>query len=185
MAFLNRATLGVGILLWLGLCLFGQAFKSPGVPAADEYHVKAVFLYNFAKFVEWPADSPAGPMCIGIIGDDPLGPELEQIVNGKTVNGRGFTVKRLKAETARTCQIVFVALSEKKRFKNILGLLKGAEVLTVGESLGFCESGGVINFEIVDSKVHFEVNLDAAERARLKLSSKLIGLAKIVRDGSN
>lgn len=107
------------------------------------------------------------------------------MVSAKTVNGHGFTVKRLNPETARTCQIVFVAMSEKKRFKTILELLKGAGVLTVGDSSGFCEGGGVINFEIVDSKVRFEVNLGAAERARLKLSSKLIGLAKIFRDRSN
>lgn len=187
MAFLSRPFhLRAGVGAWcFGMCLFAQQYKPTAAQPADEYHVKAIFLYNFARFVEWPADSPPAAMCIGIIGDDPFGGELQQVVSGKTVNGHGFTVKRLKPETARACQIVFVATSERKRFKVVLDLLKGAEVLTVGESSGFCESGGVINFEVVDSKVRFEVNLGAAERARLKLSSKLIGLARIVRDRSD
>ncbi len=186
MALLGRPSLLRAVIgAWCFVsCLFAQPYKPAGQPA-EEYHVKAIFLYNFAKFVEWPADSPPGEMCIGILGDDPFGGELQQVVAGKTVNGHGFTVKRLKPETAKTCQIVFVAISEKKRFKAILDLLRGAGVLTVGESPGFCESGGVINFEVVDSKVRFDVNLGAAERARLKLSSKLIGLARIVRDRSD
>ena len=180
--FLLRVVIGA---LFLGVCLFAQPYKPTAGQAADEYRVKALFLYNFAKFVEWPAGSAPAEMCIGILGDDPFGGELQQVIAGKTVNGHGFTVKRLKPETAKTCQIVFVSMSEKKRFKTIFDSLKGAGVLTVGEASGFCESGGVINFEVVDSKVRFEVNLGAAERARLKLSSKLIGLARIVRDRSD
>lgn len=187
MAFLSKPFLSrCGVWAWwFSLCLSGQPFRPAGFPLADEYHVKAIFLYNFAKFVDWPAEMSDGPMCIGIIGDDPFGQELDQVVRGKTVNGRGFTVKRLQPDAARTCQILFIAASEKKRYKTILSFLKNAGVLTVGESTGFCESGGVINLEIVESKVRFDVNLDAAARARLRLSSKLLGLARIVRDRSD
>ena len=166
----------------MGLCCLAcGAFAWPQV--LDEYQVKAVFLYNFAKFVEWPDDMPADALYIGIIGEDPFGPVLDKVVNGKTVGGRRLIVKRLKnPQQARECHIVFVGTSEKKRMRPILDTLHGAGVLTVSEMPGFSESGGVINFEIAGNKVHFDINVEAAERARLRVSSKLLSLAKIVRD---
>jgi hypothetical protein len=167
----------------LGLWILTGPATPALAQADDEYHVKALFLYNFAKFVDWPPDMHAGPICVGILGDDPFGQVLDQTVKGQTVNGHGFVVKRLKRqEDGEGCQIVFVSASEKKRLRTILNGLKSCNVLTVGEVEGFAANGGVINFEIVDSKVRFEVNIDAAERAGLKLSSKLLSLAKIVRD---
>lgn len=155
----------------------------PGEPPADEHHVKALFLYNFAKFVEWPSETPGDAICIAVIGDDSFGDVLDETVAGKKVNGRGFIVRRVKPEEqAPQCQIVFVAATEKKHLRSILDRLKGTATLTVGETRGFAQAGGVINFGIVDDKVRFEVNLEAAERARLKLSSKLLSLAKIVRE---
>ena len=150
--------------------------------ATDEYHVKALFLYNFAKFVEWPNSVPADGICIGIVGDDPFGEVLEQTVAGKTVNGHGFTVRRLKLEQARQCQILFVAASERRHMRAVVDAVLGSPVLTVGDMHGFAQAGGVMNFEIVGSRVRFEVNIEAADRARLKLSSKLLSLAKIVRE---
>jgi hypothetical protein len=154
--------------------------------SASEYQVKAVFLYNFAKFVDWPPDPSTdghSPIVLGIIGEDPFGDLLEKTVQGKTVNGRGLVVRRPRRESeARACQIIFVSSSEKKRLRPLLDSLKGASVLTVGESDGFAQLGGIINFTLEDNKVHFEVNVAAADRAGLKISSKLLSLAKIVRD---
>jgi len=172
-------------LLWIVvLCLWASA-GLPALPqAVDEYHVKALFLYNFAKFVDWTPATPTDTICVGILGDDPFGDVLDQTVAGKTVNGRSFVVRRLKRyEDAKVCQIVFVSGSEKKRLHAILNGLGSFGVLTVGEMEGFAAHGGVINFEIAGGKVRFEVNVDAAERAGLKLSSKLLSLATIVRDG--
>ena len=173
------AVLSCTALLLLSVCL---ALAKDPEDASDEYRVKALFLYNFAKFVEWPNAISGDAICIGIVGDDPFGEALAQTIAGKTVNGRAFVVKRLKLQETRQCQIVFVAASERKRIHTVLEAVVGSAVLTVGDMHGFAQAGGVINFEIVDSRVRFEVNIDAAERARLKLSSKLLSLAKIVRE---
>ena len=172
-------------LAWiLGSCFLTYAATPALAQAADEYHVKALFLYNFAKFVDWPPNMQAGPICIGVLGDGPVEEALGETVQGKTANGRSFVVKRLRHdEDGEGCHIIFVSDSEKKRLRLILDSLRGCKVLTVGEVEGFAANGGVINLEIVDNKVRFEVNIDAAERAGLKLSSKLLSLAKIVRDG--
>jgi hypothetical protein len=160
----------------LGRCL------AEDLSSGDEYQVKALFLYNFAKFVEWPAAMRSGPICIGILGSDPFGDVLDRAVAGKIVNGRGFMVKRFSSEMeARQCHIVFVSVADKRRVGSIVEGLKGRGVLTVGDSHGFAESGGVINFVIMDDRVRFEVNIRAAEEAGLKLSSKLLSLAKSVR----
>lgn len=158
------------------------AFASDLPDASDEYRVKALFLYNFVKFVEWPNPLPGDGISIGILGDDPFGDMLTQTIAGKTVNGRTFMVRHVKREQARQCQIVFVAASERKHLRAVLEVVAGAPVLTVGDMHGFAQAGGMIDFEIIDSKVRFEVNIEAAERARLKLSSKLLSLAKIVRE---
>lgn len=154
--------------------------------AVNEYQVKAAFLYNFAKFVEWPA-APAGPspdrLALCIIGQDPFGDVLDQLTKGKTVNGRELVVRRLTgSEEAQGCQMVFIAASERRRIPAILEGLRRADVLTVGETESFAQLGGVINFVRQGDRVHFEINLDAAERAGLRISSKLLSLAKIVRD---
>jgi len=173
------------LILWCGLLTSTGSLKASQPETVDEYRVKAVFLYNFAKFVEWPSYLGSDTICIGVLGDDPFGDLLNQIVDGKTVNGRGFVIRHLKLEQARQCQIVFVSASEKRNLRSILASLKGAGVLTVGETSGFAEMGGVINFQIVESKVRFEVNISAADLAHIKLSSKLLSLAKIVRGRGN
>lgn len=168
-------------LLAYGLCNPCARAQSP-----SEHQVKAVFLYNFAKFIDWPSDpSPDSrdPVVIGIVGEDPFGNLLERTVKGKTVDRREIVIKRFKrGQDLRGCHILFVSSSESKHLRAIFESLKGASVLTVGETEGFARLGGVINFTLEDNQVHFEVNVDAAERARLKISSKLLSLAKIVRD---
>ncbi len=151
-----------------------------------EYQVKAAFLYNFAKFVEWPADAfpdVQSPIVLGILGDDPFGSVLDKMIYGKAANGRGFVVKRVSEDAKlRSCHILFISSSEKKHLARILEGLKGAGVLTVGDMDRFAESGGVIHLLLAENKVRFGINLTAAARARLKISSKLLALARIVAD---
>jgi hypothetical protein len=143
----------------------------------SEYQVKAAFLYNFAKFVEWPADAPGQPFCIGILGADPFGPLIDETLNGKTLGGRGVVVRRFsRPEDALACQIVFVAISAAP-LKPLLKRFENRSVLTVGEAPAFCQSGGIIGLEVSDQRIRFAVNREAADRAQLKLSSKLLSLA--------
>jgi hypothetical protein len=156
-----------------------------GAQTPNEYEVKAAFLYKFASFVEWPAAGNS-TVCIGVVGDDPFGALLDQVVKGKSIYGREFLVRRFRSgEKPAGCDIVFISPSERKHLRLILDGLRGANVLTVGETPEFCQSGGVINFEILNDRVQFEINLEAAARARLKVSSKLLSVAKITRDGAS
>lgn len=153
--------------------------------APTEYQVKAAFLYNFSKFVEWPqpsAEAAREPFVIGILGTDPFGDALEGIIQGKSANGRKLMIRKLRAaEDARTCQIVFISASESKRFRQELERMKGAGVLIVGEIPGLAEAGGMINFLVVENSVHFEINAEAAREAGLQISSRLLSLGRIVR----
>lgn len=138
-----------------------------------EYQVKAAFLFNFLKFVDWPLPPQGGPWVIGVLGKDPFMESLEDIVRGKTVNGRAVIVQHY-AHTAdvRNCNILFVPLAEFKHVGNLV--LPG--VLTVGETAGFLEAGGVINFILTDNKIHFEANAQAARAAGLHVSAQLLHL---------
>jgi hypothetical protein len=152
-------------------------------PVADEYPVKAAFLFNFAKFVEWPPDSfkgPEDPIAICVLGQDPFGSALEDLVRNKTVANRAFVVRDVSnAQQASKCHIVFVSASERKRCRSLLAELKGHSILTVGEAEDFIENGGTINFKLKDARVRIEIDAGAAERARLRISSKLLSLAEI------
>jgi hypothetical protein len=152
---------------------------------ADEYQVKAAFIYNFAKFVEWPPQAfktPTDPIAICILGQNPFGDALDSAVSGKTVEGRTFLVRQISDEQKTIgCQILFVSSSERKRLHAILGEIKSGGVLTVGESDTFAEEGGVICFKVEAGKVRLQVNVEAAEQAKLRISSKLLSLAQIVK----
>jgi hypothetical protein len=152
---------------------------------ADEYHVKAVFLYNFAKFVEWPPGSfkSAGdPIVICIVGKNPFGGVLDQAVNQQAAQGRWFSVRQVVDPPQMTaCHILFVSSSERKRLPAIFSEIKNLGVLTVGESDNFTAEGGVVNFRIEDGSVRIQINVEAAAQQRLHISSKLLSLAEIVR----
>ncbi len=152
---------------------------------ALEYQVKAAFLYNFARFVEWPAReaSPSAEITIGVLGSDPFGEALDRTIAGKSVNGRALKVVRLKdARDAPRCQILFVELPTESALAGVLEAVGRAPVLTVGDAESFTRKGGVIRFFMEDNKVRFAINVDAAQRAGLKISSKLLALAKVIRD---
>lgn len=169
------------------ICLALSAGGSAQGPS--EHQVKAAFLFNFARFVDWPANAfadPGAPYQLCVLGQDPFGPDLEATIGKKTVNGRGFRIVRATdvRDLAGPCHIVFVAESEADRPKETLKRLSAEGVLTVSEIEGFAELGGVINFIVVDDKVRLEINLDAAERARLQVSSQLLKLARVVHGGA-
>src|SRR5437868_8530842 len=154
---------------------------------SSEYLIKAGFIYNFAKFVEWPAaafSQADSPIVIGVLGADPFGSVLDHIVEDKKIGARGFIVKRYKwgkdLKDLKDCKILFISASEKAHIDEILQSVKGLPILTVGETLGFAERGGVIRFTLEDNRVRFEVNVDAAHDADLNISSRLLTLAKII-----
>jgi hypothetical protein len=150
--------------------------------AANEYEVKAAFLYNFTRFVDWPRPSGSGSFCIGIDGSDPFGGALEEAVKGRSAGGRAIAIKRFKpGEEPAGCEIIFVSATDPKRMSAILARLKGAAILTVGDAPGFCANGGDIGFAVQDNKVRLQVNPEAAQRAGLQISSKLLSLATLVR----
>jgi hypothetical protein len=149
-----------------------------------EYQVKAAYLFNFLKFVEWPEEAfpdPLAPIVIGICGEDLFGNSLPQVTIGKTVQGRDLVVHRYHTgEDLRGAHILFISPSEKKRLLQILSTLHGANVLTVADMEGFLEAGGMIQFVSENDRVHFAINVDAASKAKLKMSSKLLSLARVV-----
>ena len=156
-----------------------------GAADIDEYTVKAAYVYNFAKFVEWPAEAfhgPSDPISICIVGQNPFGRKLRDAVDGKLVGGRRFALLHLvDVGQAAGCHIVFVASSERDRVGPILEDLKANGILTVGDTPGFAKQGGVLNFKLMGSTVRMEVNLDAARQKNLQISAKLLALAQIVQ----
>jgi hypothetical protein len=158
----------------------GTGSVNVAAQAPNEYQVKAAFILNFARFVDWPSDSfsEGGVLVVGIIGDNPFGGSLDQL-NGTFVNGRRIVIRRFKfGDYLRGCQILFVSSSERNRLGKILDSVKGGSVLTIGELPQFNQTGGVIKFVIQDYRVRFEINAGAAGQARLKVSSKLMALSK-------
>lgn len=165
----------------------GAGVDLGAAPGPDEYQVKAAFVYNFAKFVAWPPHTfsdAAAPLTVGVLGQDPFGDGLDQIFKTDTVSGRRVIVKRAAApEGLGNCQIVFISSSEKKHLSQIFKSLGRAGVLTVGEANDFARRGGVIGFTMEQSRVRFQINVDAAARAGLLVSSKLLNVATVVHDG--
>jgi hypothetical protein len=150
-----------------------------------EYQVKAAFLFNFARFVEWPppaTEPPAdAPVLICVLGDDPFDKDLEKAVNGKQVRGRNVEIKRAtQLSELAACPLIFIGASEERRLEWILGELKGKSVLTVGEFDGFAKRGGMIGFKIESRRVRFDINAQAAEAVGLKLSSQLLKVGDVV-----
>lgn len=147
-----------------------------------EYEIKAAFLYNFAKFVQWPASTlaPQAPLTVCVIGSDPFGAALDT-VDRKVAQGHELQVRRrARLEEARSCHILFVAESERAAVPAILHAVQGAGVLTVSDIDRFAEAGGIIGLSDVDNKVQFSINLDRAHDDLLQINSQLLKLAKIV-----
>ena len=178
----RTSTLRIVFILWIGVLLRAQA----GAAGIEEYQVKAAFLFNFAKFVEWPAQafqSPDSPIEICVLGPNPFGSLLDKAVEGKVVGNRKFVVRDIRdAQQANECHMVFVSAAGGTLSQARLGEIKKCCVLTVGEAEDFIAGGGMINLRLESARVRVEINPDAAERARLRISSKLLSLAEIKRN---
>jgi hypothetical protein len=196
-------------LIVLALVLSVTVFAPRGqaeTTTSREYQVKAAFLYNFTMFTDWPKEKIADgndPIVIGIIGDDPFDDAFEPVKN-KKVKGKDVVIKRFKGfeelkksgekdgsqpqpqiKTLKKCHVLFICSSEKKRLGEIIDLVQDNNVLTVSDIEGFLEAGGIISFVMEEKKVNFEINNISAEKAGLKISSKLLRLAKRVIKGKN
>jgi hypothetical protein len=167
-----------GIILLLRL-ISRDAVAQSSKPG--EYQVKAVYLYNFARFAAWPEASeirgaPSFNICV--LGEDSFGAALDSVISGETIDHKQAVVKRIsRTQDAVQCRVLFVSSSEESRWKEILPKLERLNVLTVSDMPQFSRRGGMIHFQIVANKVRFEVNLAATERAGLELSSELLKLA--------
>ncbi len=186
----RRATVCAAIRLGARLLLAALFLWPPPAgraqPAeAPEYDVKAGLLHNFASFTDWPGSAFAStnaPFVVGVLGRDPFGPALEEILSGKTVNGRSMVVKRLAVgQDLKQCHLLFVPASEKRRQRDLLDKLKSAPVLTVGESDDFLDHGGAVQLLFKDKSVGFSVNLKPARTTRLRISANVLRLATSVR----
>jgi hypothetical protein len=164
---------------------------APGLPApqsdadpSTEYMVKAAFIYNFALFVDWPAEAFAredSAIVIGIVGTDPFGLILDRAVINKTAKGRPFVVQRHGVDPGlRGCHILFIGSSEMANFQKIKDIVKDLPILTIGEADTVSKSGGIINLVLENKRVGLEINVTAAKQAHLSISSKLLKLAKTV-----
>ncbi len=177
---------------WLGLLAAIAASATASVAfalATSEYQLKAVFLFNFAQFVEWPAsafETPDSPLLMCVLGNDPFGPELDGVMNGEIINGRSIEVRRHSSvDQARDCHILFINQGSREEQRRTLAKLQGEPVLTVGETSDFTSSGGVIRFFMEGNRVRLEINPRAADAAQLRLSSKLLRSSQILAQGRN
>ena len=174
-------------IAWCALIFIACAAVVQGADVSREYQIKAAFLYNFAKFVEWPAarfENEDAPIVIGVLGDNPFGAELEKIVQDRKVNGRPVSIVMLNSPAeVKTVHLLFVSAGHERRFAGSEAL-KCPGVLTVGESQNFAAAGGTITFTMPDDKVKFEINMGSANCAELRISAQLLKLAAVVRKKS-
>lgn len=178
---------GVAAILSLSLlvvpCIRSQQ------PKPSEYQVKAAYLYNFGRFVQWPtksAPSNDASFTICVLGQDPFGSVLDSTLAGESLGGKPVTTKRIaKPQEASDCRILFINSKEEGRLQEILAELDGAAVLTVSDMPAFSRRGGMIQFVLDGDKVRFEINLTSAEAAKLVLSSELLKVATSVRKNAH
>lgn len=170
-------------VLWCAIA--GPLVFGADSPVAKEHQLKAAFTYQFVKFVEWPAgrfDDAASPLILGVTGSGPISVALQEAVKDRKINGRPLIVKVLETpEAATTVHVLFVTSDQDNRLGTWLTNLAGRGVLTVGETAAFVKGGGVLNFIPEGDKLRFEIDLDAVQRAGLKISAHLQGLAKSIR----
>jgi hypothetical protein len=161
-------------------------FAAAQEDSAGEYELKAAIFYNLTRFVDWPDSAfpgPQAPIVVCILGRDPFGDSLASMAPKQAANGRLALIHRIQQDKdARDCHVLYISSSERKNLAHILSALNGSSVLTVGEIARFATRGGMIQFGLQDKQVRFDINLDAASRVGLKISSRLLVLARIVSD---
>ncbi|MEK6304132.1 MAG: YfiR family protein [Acidobacteriota bacterium] len=169
------------------LLTLASGTRGARAPAQEttESQVKAAFLYNFVKFVDWPSEAfsdSGAPIIVGVVGEDSTTSAIDHTISGKIANGRRLLIKRFSNFRAITrCHVLFISSSQRDNLPQILAAA-GSAVLTVGETERFAQMGGIINFTIIDNKLRFEINQAAAERAGLRISAKLLSLARVIRN---
>lgn len=178
----SRKTLLFLLSVACGLGAAAGPARAQGV--APEYEVKAAFLFNFTKFVEWPHSAFGDehtPLKICVLGESPFGKTLRALAGDEVVGRRLLLAHPETLNALETCHVLFVSRSERDRLGSVLAGVRNAPVLTVGDTPGFVDQGGMINFVLEGSKVRFDINQEAAERAGLRISSRLLALAKHVK----
>ena len=174
------STSALVVLAWMLLCP-AMTVSAADSPASKEYQIKAAFIYNFTKFVDWPAAAfpdKTTPIAIGVLGTNPFGSELNAAVEGRHVNGREIIVRAVNTEAEISAvHVLYISPSESARAPELLRSLRSKPILTVGEKDSFSRDGGVISFLLEGDKVRFSINMDAAEAARIKVSAQLQKLA--------
>ena len=176
-----RTCLALALIMFCGICIFVNA------QAVEEHEVKAAFVLKLINFVQWPdaAGQHNTKLVIGILGTDATSDALQRLAFGKSVDGREIVVRRLNNESNLTaCQVIFIGASERNQAASLLERVRGESVLTIGESDGFGQHGGIVNLMLDEGRIHLEVNPNAAQRAHLQISSRLLSLATLVRDGA-
>jgi hypothetical protein len=176
--------IGVVLAITLGALLGDGDARGQSI---DEYQFKAAFLYNVAQFVEWPAEAfktPSDPIVNCILGDSPLTGALRRAGNGNVIGGRRFVTRNISdVKHLSGCHILFVSSSEEQRWRAMAETVQhGSGLLTVGENDGFASDGGILNFKLERGKIRIQINAAAAERQRLRISSRLLRLSQIVED---
>lgn len=167
------------------ILVYGAFFFSAQISPTREYQVKAVFLFNFSQFVEWPAHcfpSAQSPAVIGILGKDPFGKYLEETISGETINKHPLVLKRFdNVEDIANCHILFINITDKDKLEQIIQKLKGKNILTVSDTNDFSKLGGMVRLYTKNDKINIQVNLDETKSENLTVSSKLLKLAEIVK----
>lgn len=176
-ALSGRATIFL-LLLLVAMLSHGQELQAP------ERTVKAAFLYNFTKLVSWPTNTfsdASAPLVIGVLGKDPFGPALDEVVKNKTVNGRPVLAVRFKTvDDIKNCHVLFISDSERRRLDSTLQALQARPILTVGDLPGF-ETRGMITLVKTNETINLRINLEATTKSKLNLSSRLLRLDKTLK----
>jgi len=162
-------------MLFFGVDAFAQS-------KAEEYKVKAIFLYNFTQFVDWPETvfmSPEEPFIIGIVGDDPFGNYIDETVRGEYIGTHPIIIKRCHdIRSTLTCHMLYINSTDKEMVRTILNAVSDKNILTVSDDPSFNKLGGIIRFYTEDNKIRFQINLSRSKEAKLSISSKLLSVAK-------
>jgi hypothetical protein len=175
---LSRGPIVAGLVLAAVLAVLPR-----GAAAQYQSQVKAAFLLNFARLSEWPALRPSAPIVQCIVGDTGVAAELSQLIRNVRVDGHAVEVVRPDVSKLSECHVVFVAASDVRRSSAALGTLRALPVLTVSDDVNFARSGGIIEFAPENGQMRFIVNVDAMNRAGVRLSSRLLGYGRVIRDG--
>jgi YfiR/HmsC-like len=185
MKALHAVRRGVRPRCWAALAIVLHLSVRTHAQTATAPELKAAFLYNFAKFVEWPANSMAAgtPLVVCVLGDGAVADALESMTDGKAIDGHALATRRVKVDSPlRTCHVLYISGLDAKGSHQLLEGLGDSAVFTASDLDRFAQLGGVANFFVENGKMRFAVNIESAQRARLQVSSKLLGLAKIVKD---